>query len=929
MVKLPFELWIIAFLLFFAIQEAKTQDINPDIIDIVSNDSINTLEIDYDSIELDIIPGDSIVVQSDSVRRGSLEAPVYMTAKDSMVMILEGGHFLYLYGDGSVKHKDDNLEAENIEMDATKNEIHAFFGVDTLNVRFGYPVFKNNQQETEMEELWYNFSTKKMFTRNVITQDGEGYITAEVAKKMADDSFFMKNAKYSTCDEHDDPHFYFVLTKAKFRPGKSTITGPLYLVIEGVPTPIALPLCYLPSSSNYSSGILFPTYVDEMARGFGLREGGYYFAFNDYIDMAVRGEIYTKGSWGVSARSSYRKLYKFSGSFDASYLVTVLGDKDSKDIPGSDYSLSKDIKINWSHSQDAKANPFGTFTANVQFSTSSYNRNDFRSSTMAQMSENTKASSVSYTFRPPGLPLSISASASVNQRSRDSTLTVSLPDMTVSVNSIYPFKRKEMIGSELWYEKIYFSYSGVIRNRISNVKEDEFLKKSIIKDWSNGIRHSIPVSASFSILKFINLTTSVNYNENWYSNKTNFDYDFESGRIVPIDTVYGFFRTFDYGANISMNTKLYGMFKPWPILAKVFGEWIKGTQIRHVLTPSVSFSGAPDFSNPKLGMYKEIYYPTASPPARTERYSIFQNNLFGGPSKGRTGAINFSIDNNLEAKVPIAGTDSSRKVSIIDHLGLSSSYNFLADSMNWSYLSASIRLKILKSSLKLSGSFDPYTHNENGVRINVPRWTVGKGIGRFMGTSTGYSYTFNNENLKKLFKRKNKDGSDDDEDNHLSDHDENDDIEETDGNTQQRKSLLKTEKKEGDYDSDGYLIFSIPWDISFNYNINVGYDTKNFDKVKREYPYKISQTLGFNGKISPTKAWDVTFGGSYDFDTKSIVNMNCGITRKMHCWSMNVSMMPIGPFQNYQFSIAVNSALLKDLKYQQSSNYRDAVNWGR
>ena len=913
MTKFPFELRIVAFLLFFAVQEAKTQDIVPEEGNIILNDSIDTVKTDSIS----------------NPKRNVLDAPVYMTAKDSMRMVMEGKNLLFIYGSGNVKYMDTNLDAENIEMDADKNEIHARFGVDSVGTKFGYPVFKTGEQPgTEMEQLWYNFNTKKTYTKNAVTEQGEGYIKAETAKRMPDESFHIENGIYTTCDDPDCPHYHFHITKGKVIPGKGTVTGPIYLVMEGVPTFIGLPFAYLPVSKEYSSGILMPTFKDELARGFALKDGGYYFAFNDYVDMEVRGDIYTKGSWKLSTNSNYKKMYKHFGNFNASYLYTKIGDSDTKDLPGSDFIESRDIKISWRHQQDAKANPFGTFTANVQFSTSSYNRNNFDSSTLAEMTENTKASSVSYSYRSPTLPLSINASASINQRSRDSSLTVSLPDMTISVSNLYPFKRKEQIGSERWYEKIYMNYTGVLRSSINNVKENEFLKKNFIKDWKNGMKHSIPVSASFNLLRYITISTSINYNENWYSNQTQYAYDYNKREIVPVDTTYGFFRTYDYNASINMNTKLYGIYKPLPILAKLFGKGVYKTEIRHVFTPSVSFTGAPDFSDPKLGMYKNIYYIENSKPQH-QLYPIYKNNLFGGPSGGRTGAINFSIDNNLEARVPIAGTDSTRKVSIIDNLGLRMSYNFLKDSLNWSDLSASLRIKIFKTNLSLSGQFETYIYDENGRHINIPRWKAGKGIGRFTGTSTGYSYTFDNETLKKLFKRGNKDSSDSDENNSTSSTEGIDGDTEEGENKTVRTSRLSSKKQEGDYDSDGYLLFTVPWSLSLNYSINLAYDMQNFNKEKREYPYKISQTLGFNGNISPTKAWAISYGGSYDFDSKNIANLYCSISRKMHCWTMSASIVPIGPYQNYSFSIAINASMLKDFKYQQSSNYRDALNWGR
>jgi len=924
MTKLSSKVWIIVFLTLFAGQKAMTQDSVP------NEQNVNAAE---DSIVANIIANDSIAAndsisaKSDTIKKkeDTLDAIVNMTAKDSMIMVMEGGNMLYLYKEATVKYKDINLNSEYIEMNADKSELYAHFGLDSVGAKFGFPDFKTGDQETEMEQVWYNFKTKKMYTKNAITQQGDGYITAEVAKKMPDNSFYMKNGKYTTCDNHDDPHFYFNLTRAKFRSGKNTVTGPVYLVVEDVPLPIAAPFFFFPSTKSYSSGILMPTYGDELARGFSLQNGGYYFAFSDYIDLALRGQLYTKGSWGLSANSNYIKRYKYRGTFDASYLVTITGDKDTKNLPNSDYYQSRDMKISWNHQQDAKANPYGTFTARVDFSTSSYNHNNFNATSLSDMSQNTKASSVSYAYRSPTHPLSINTSFSVNQRSQDSTLTVSLPDMTISLSNVYPFKRREQVGNERWYEKIYLSYTGTIKNSISNVKESEFLNKNLIKDWRNGIKHSIPVSASFNLLKYITISTNFNYNESWYTNRINYDYSYNRNAIVPMDTTYGFYRIYDYNASVSMNTKLYGMYKPWAL----FGKWTKGVQIRHVLTPSVSLSGAPDFSDPKYGMYKDISYINSSMQRVVQRYSIYQSQLFGGPSSGRTGAVNFSLTNNVEMKVPIAGTDSARKISLIDNLGLNMSYNFLADSMRWSNLSANLRLKILNSTLNLQGNFDTYTYNENGQRINIPRWKAGKGIGRFMGTSTGYSYTFNNETFKKWFKKGDADSGKKDDTDLSTDQNEGDDENMDDGGTPKpHTSLLAAKKQEGTYDSDGYLVTTIPWSLSFNYNINLAYDMQHFNKLTREYPYKISQTLGFNGNISPTKAWKFSFNASYDFDTKRMASFYCTLSRQMHCWSMTAAVVPIGPYQNYSFTIAVNSSLLQDFKYQQSSSYRDAQNWG-
>jgi len=937
MTKVSFKLLIILALTLFAGQMARAQDGALKIKGINLTDSTGTSNIASDSIESGKLANDSISAKTDSTKtKESLDAPVYMTAKDSMIMVMDSGNILLLYGTANIKYKDMTLDAEQIEMNADSSKLYAHFGVDSTGAKIGYPSFKSGDQQMEMEKIWYNFKTKKMFTINSITQQGDGYITAGVAKKMPDDYFYLLNAKYTTCDNHEHPHFYFDLTRAKLRPGKNVVTGPVYLVVEDVPLPIALPFGFFPASSKtYASGILMPTYGDEMARGFSLRDGGYYFAINDYVDLALRGQLYTKGSWGVSATSSYKKLYKYSGNFDASYLVTITGDKDSKGLPNSDYSKSRDMKLSWSHTQDPKSNPYGTFSANVQFSTSAYNRNDFNTA-YYNPTENTKASSISYQYRSPTLPLSISASTSVNQRSQDSTLSVSLPDMTISVTSVYPFKRKEQIGDERWYEKIYLSYTGVIKNSINSVKEDQFFNKSIIKDWKNGIKHTIPVSASFSLMKYITISTSLNYNESWYSNHPVFSYDYGKQTAVPTDTVYGFFRAYDYTGSVSMNTKLYGIYTPWSL----FGKWTKGVQIRHVLTPAVSFSGAPDFSDPKFGMYQLINTSRDLMHPNYIRQSLYSSNLFSGPGPGRTGSASFSLDNNLEAKIPIAGTDSARKISIIDQLGLSMAYNFLADSLNWSNLNANLRLKWFGTSINLSGQFDTYLYGDNGRPINKLRIENGKGFGRFRGTSTSFSKSFNNESLKQLKNLFTKGDKDSDSSKKVAavstenkegvDNTGADENTDTGGNPPAQKSLLNTGKKsEGNYDSDGYQLSDIKWNLSFNYSISLGYDDyQHFNHVTREYPYKISQTLGFNGDISPTKAWKATFNASYDFAVHRIVNMYCSISRQMHCWSMSASIVPFGPAQNYMFSIAVNSSLLQDVKYQQSSNSRDALNWG-
>lgn len=849
-------------------------------------------------------------------QKQALDAPVSYQAADSIVMT--AGNWAYLFGDGSVKYQQIELQAENIEMNMDSSIVFAKFGLDSVGSEFGYPLFKDGDQEYEAKLMRYNFKSKKGFINNVITQQGEGYVTAGRTKKMEDDAMNMVGGRYTTCDEHEHPHFYIQMTKAKVRPKKNIVTGPVYLVLEDVPLyPLGLPFCFFPFSSTYSSGILFPTFGDESTRGFFLRDGGYYFALSDYMDLAVTGEIYTKGSWGLAARSNYKKRYKYNGSFNASYLVTKLGDKG---LP--DYSKSKDFKLQWTHTQDAKANPFLSFSASVNFSTSSYDRNNTQSLYNGDVNSNTKGSSVNITKRFPNSPFTISGTMNVNQVTRDSSISVTLPDMTITMSRIYPFKRKKRIGKERWYEKVSMSYSGTLTNRIST-KENLLFKSNLIRDWRNAMQHSIPVSATFTLFKYLNISPSVSYKERWYTNKITQQYDEELGRIVPKDTTYGFYRIYDYSASIAASTTLYGFFKPLPFLGN------KVEMIRHRFEPSISLSGQPDFGSSRFGYYDEFDYVDAYGRNIHYTYSPFSHNTYGVPGQGKAGSVNFSIDNNIEMKIR-SDKDSTgfKKISLIDKLSLSMSYNMAADSFKWSDLNMGMRLKLSKSyTLNLNCIFDTYTYdvdaNGNPVRKNVTRWQAGKGFGRLRSTGTSFSYTFSNETFKKWFGgAEEKNVKPEKPDQRRKEEDE----EEEDSSTSKSGSRLLGQKKEqGEYDADGYMVTSVPWSLSFSYSMRLGYG--KFDPEKKEYKYKVTNSLSFNGSLQPTKNWRMNFNATYDFDMKKISYMTCSFTRNMHCWQLTGSVVPVGPYKSYSFTVAVSSSLLKDLKYDKRNNYRDGQTW--
>lgn len=883
----------------------------------MSRQSSAPVEIETDSSKVArVMPGDSIAPADSTRRKGMLEAPVAYQANDSIVMTAT--NMAYLYGEADVKYQQIQLQAEHIQMNMDSSLVYAKFGVDSVGENFGYPLFVDGGDQYESKTMRYNFKTKKGYITDVITQQGEGYVTAGRTKKTETDALNMVGGKYTTCDDHEHPHFYIQMTKAKVRPKKNIVTGPVYMVFEDVPIYfLGLPFCFFPFSDTYSSGILMPTFGDESARGFYLRDGGYYFALSDYMDLALTGEIYTRGSWGVTARSNYKKRYKYSGNFMASYLVTKLGDKG---LP--DYSVSKDFKVNWTHSQDAKANPYLSFSASVNFATSSYDRNSYNALYNPASTANTKGSTVNITKRFANSPLTIAGTMSINQSTRDSSIAVTLPDLSVSLSRIYPFKRKHGVGKERWYEKISMSYTGYFRNSI-NTKENLLFKSNLVRDWNNAMQHRIPVSATFTAFKYLNISPSFNYNENWYTHKVMQGYDRNLKRMAPTDTTYGFYRTYEFDASISASTTLYGFFKPLPFFG---GKKIE--MIRHRFEPSVSLSARPDFGASRFGFYENYVYTDANGIQQEVQYSPFSGQVFSPPSAGKSGAVNFSLNNNLEMKVR-SDKDSSgfKKISLIDKLSLGMSYNMAADSFQWSDMSVTLRLKLSKSyTLNLNGTFDTYTYGydertNRAYRVNVPRWKAGKGIGRLRSTGTTFSYTFNNDTFKKWFGGKDDDGNDSKKENAAGQENKED----GEGGDKKESRLLGRKKDTGDYDEDGYYKASIPWSFSFNYGMTLGYG--DFNPAKMEYKYRINHNLSFNGSIQPTKSWRFNFNANYDFDTKKISYMSCNITRDMHCFQMTASVIPVGRMKSYTFSIAVSSSLLKDLKYNQSSSFREGQQW--
>ena len=866
----------------------------------------STLWANADSVPA--VVADSVKPSRISRVKVDLDSPVEFSAKDSLVLI--GQNSVYMYGDSKVDYGDIKLTAANIEMDMNASTVYAVGVRDSVGEMKGTPVFTDRSGEYNSKTMRYNFKTQRGLITDVVTQQGEGYLTGGITKKTENDEYFLKSGRYTTCDQHDNPHFYFQVTKGKMRPKKDIVVGPTYMVLAGLPLPLAVPFGYFPFSEKYSSGVIFPSFGTDYQRGYYLSNGGYYFAINDNIDLALTGELYTRGSWGIAARSNYVKRYKYSGSFNISYLKSIFGEKGEPD-----YSSQTNFQVLWNHAQDSKANPNLNFSASVNFSTSGYNRNDQSSYYSDAFTENTKSSTVNMTYRIPQSKWSLSATANISQRTQDSTLSVSFPNLTLSMSQIYPFKRKKAVGEERWYEKIKMSYSGIFQNSLT-ARQDQFLQKNLIKDWRNGMKHTVPISATFNLFKYINLTPSISLSDRMYTNKVRRQWDPNAAAEV-CDTTYNFYNVWDFNAAVSLDTKLYGFYKPM----KFLGDKVK--MIRHVLTPTVSFSASPDFSSSFFGYYGTYDYTTPNGETQTRKYSYFPNALFGVPGQGKQGALSLSLSNNVEMKVK-TDNDSigEKKISLIENFTLSQSYNFAADSLNWSNLNTSIMLRLVKNfNLNLSAVWDVYTYQLNSygnpVRVNVPRWEVGKGWGRLSSTGTSFSYTFNNDTFKKLRERGKK--SDDSKD--TSDHsdDEWDDDSSTGGHSHSHDEEPVAMR------ADGYAAWTMPWNLTLNYSVNYGYG--EFDKKKMEYKGKITQNLSFSGNLRPTKNWNFGFTASYNFDTRKLAYMNCNISRDMHCFTMRASFVPVGPYKSYNFHISAKSSLLSDLKYDKRSSSSTGVTW--
>lgn len=856
----------------------------------------------------------------------AIDAEIHYSAGDSIVLMGNGTAFLH--GNSDVKYKNMDLTSDFIRVKMDSSTVYAAGTYDSIRDEMkGEPVFTEGETSYNSSEMTYNLKTKRAYIRHVVTQQGEGYIIAERTKKMENDEMMMGGARYTTCDHHDHPHFYLQLTKAKVKPGDYIATGPAYLVVGDVPLPLAIPFGFFPFTNTYSSGLIMPQFGDDSSRGLYMRGIGYYFALSDYFDLELTGDIYTKGTWAIYAKSKYIKRYKFSGSISANYRTDITGEKDMPD-----YNKATNFSLQWTHTQDQKANPYCNFSASVNFSTSGYNRSNINSYYNANLtSQNTKASSITYTQRFPESPWSVTMTANINQRTSDSTISLTLPSLGINMSSINPFKRKKPVGKEKWYEKIKLTYSGQ-GNLSITAKEKDLLHSSFAKDWKKQFTHKISTSASFTLFKYINVTPQISYNERWYFQRIDKSWD-DANNTVICDTSAGFYRVWDLNTSLSMSTKLYGFFIP---SRKLFPN-SKVDRFRHVFTPSISFNYSPDCEKIRAGINHNYYgsydklvtRPDGTVVNETVEYSRFTG--YSVPSKGNVGSLGFSLGNNLEMKVVNKKDTTGKKpwkvVSLIDNFSISGSYNFMADSMNWSNFNVNLRLKLpLNYTLNLSGYFDPYLYglspSGTPVRTNRRCWNEGKFL-HFKGTSTSFSYTFNNQTFKKWFGKLDEKKSkgtlpDFDPDDPFAMNPETGEVW-----TEQERDKKRAENREkanakAETNDDGYIFAEIPWSLSINYTIRYG-ESNVFDYDKMNYKMKFTHNLSFSASLGLGKGWKASTSTSYDFAAKRFSSATINITRDLHCWSMSASIVPFGLYKSYTFHIGVNAQMLSDLKYDKTS----------
>lgn len=816
-------------------------------------------------------------------KKENLKSKVDYAAKDSMRFDIKNQK-VFLFREADIKYENIELKSGYVEIDFPKKTVYSTFIKDSTGKEIQVPDFSEGQQKFKSKVMTYNYETKRGFIQNVFTKQDEGYLHGTIVKKMENDITYLKDGWYTTCDRETDPHFEFKFGKAKVIPGKKVITGPAYLVIANVPVPIGVPFGYFPSKAGRRSGILVPTYGESNNRGFFLENGGYYWAMNQYIDLFLVGDIYSRGSWAVKPRLNYRYRYHYNGSFNFSYAVNKLGAADSPD-----FTKSTDFSLQWTHSQDPKARPHSRFTSNVNIVSSNFNKYNPVTNTQTYLS-NTFQSSINYSTEWNNL-YNLNINFSHSQNTLNKSINITLPSLNFSVNQFYPLRKKERVGKVRWYENISARYSVEAINQYNTTDSAIFKKKTWWNDMQNGIRHSVPIQGTFHVLKYFNWTTGVQLNDRMYFSSIRERHVWvhnagATGMGLPgkdstiVDTLHQFVNAFDANASTSLNTRLYGMyqFKHGALIA-----------IRHMITPTVSFTYTPDFGSSQWGYWR---YAANDPARHPMKYSIFKDGIYQGPGSSKSGIVSFSVSNNLEMKVrnrkdTATGT---KKIMLIEDLTLRETYDITKDTNQWSVLSVTGYTTLFKNlRVTYASSWDPYARDSLGNTIRKTEWDVRHRILRLDNTTwdLGLTYTLSSDKAKKKKTT-------------------------TKGTEQERKDIT-------DY-YDYYVDFDIPWSFNLNYKFNFN-KTWNPDRTHRVG--KITQTLGFNGQLNITPKWKVTLTTGWDFTNGQLSFTSIDLYRDLHCWEMRFGWIPKGAQQSWNFSINVKASILQDLKLNKKKDFRD------
>jgi len=858
-------------------------------------------------------------------RKNGIDAPVEYAAEDSMVY--EGDtKVAYLFGKSHVKYENMDLESDQIQMAMDSSLVHAMGSQDSTGQKYGTPIFKMGSDTYETDTMSFNFKTKKGLINNVYTAQDDGFMTSEKSKRAANGEMYLYHGRYTTCDQ-PHPDFYFAMSRAKVRPGKDVVFGPTYLVVADVPLPFAIPYGFFPFTKSYSSGFIMPTYGDETSRGFYLRDGGYYFAISDKMDLKLLGDIYTKGSWAVRGLTNYRKRYRYNGTFSFDYQVTKTGDKNMKD-----YSKTTSFSVKWHHTQDPKANPHRTLTASVNYASTSFDRNNLNSLYNPQaLTQSTRTSSVALGVDFSSIGMHLSTNLNLEQNMRDSTIGIKFPDVTVSIARFYPFKRKKMVGDERWYEKISVDYTGSLTNSI-NTKEEKIMKSSLSRDWKNGMQHKVKLGASFMAFNYLNLNPSFDFTDRMYLQQQRRSWDVDNQREV-VDTLQGFYNNYEWNMSLSASTKLYGFYVP---SRKLFGDKIQA--IRHVLTPSLSFNYHPDFSASRYGVWDSYEKVDAEGKVTTVDYNRYQGMVYGAPGQGMAGSLSLTLSNNLEMKVK-SDEDSTgfKKVSLIDDLSASMSYNMAAKERPWSDLNTTLRIKVTKNyTFSMNAVFATYAYEADSVGAKPyvgTRTEYSKGrFGRFQGMSQNLDYTLDNKKVANFFKwlrGEKRDKKDKDKDKKKDDETYDTGLDTNlDDKMEAGKHAAERETVSAETDEDGYMTFSIPWSLRFGYGITMRENTSgNFNYDTMRYPYKFTQNLNVSGSVRLSEGWNINFSSGYDFENKKISMTTASLSRDLHCFNMSCQ-ITLAPYTSYNFSFRCNAATLADaLKYDKRSSFSNAVQW--